>query len=103
MVKKKKLYVFFYITTHLFLGRKDMTNLCVCVYLCVCVCVKLFSHVRLFATPWTVAHQAPLYMGFSGKNTGMGCCALLQEIFLIQGLNSFSLLFSGIGRRVLYH
>ena len=26
------------------------------------------------ATPWTVAHQAPLSMGlFTGKNTGMGC------------------------------
>ena len=24
-----------------------------------------FSRVRLFATPWTVAHQAPLSMGFS--------------------------------------
>ena len=24
-----------------------------------------FSHVRLFATPWIVAHQAPLSMGFS--------------------------------------
>ena len=23
------------------------------------------SHVRLFATPWTVAHQAPLPLGFS--------------------------------------
>ena len=27
--------------------------------------VKLLSHVRLFVTPWTVAHQAPLSMGFS--------------------------------------
>ena len=27
--------------------------------------VKLLSRVRLFATPWTVAHQAPLSMGFS--------------------------------------
>ena len=26
---------------------------------------KLLSHVQLFATPWTVAHQAPLSMGFS--------------------------------------
>ena len=26
---------------------------------------KSLSHVRLFATPWTVAHQAPLSMGFS--------------------------------------
>ena len=24
-----------------------------------------FSHVKLFVTPWTVAHQAPLSMGFS--------------------------------------
>ena len=23
------------------------------------------SHVRLFVTPWTVAHQTPLYMEFS--------------------------------------
>ena len=27
----------------------------------------VFSHVQLFATPWTVAHQAPLFMGFSGQ------------------------------------
>ena len=26
--------------------------------------VKSLSHVRLFATPWTVAHQAPPFMGF---------------------------------------
>ena len=34
-----------------------------CVYVCVCVCVSHFSHVRLFATLWTAAHQAPLSMG----------------------------------------
>ena len=28
-------------------------------------CVKSLSHVQLFATPWTVAYQAPLSMGFS--------------------------------------
>ena len=28
--------------------------------------------------PWTVAHQAPLSMGFSRKNTGVGCYFLLQ-------------------------
>ena len=26
---------------------------------------KLLSHVQLFAIPWTVVHQAPLFMGFS--------------------------------------
>ena len=31
----------------------------------------MLSRVRLCATPWTVAHQAPLSMGFTGKNTGV--------------------------------
>ena len=35
----------------------------VSISVCVCVCVR--SHVPLFATPWTVACQAPLSMGFS--------------------------------------
>ena len=34
--------------------------------------VRSLSRVWLFATPWTVAHQAPPSMGFSGKNTGVG-------------------------------
>ena len=29
----------------------------------VCVCVCVFSCIQLFATPWTVAHQAPLVSG----------------------------------------
>ena len=40
-----------------------------------------------FVTPWTVAHQAPLSMDSPGKNTGVGCHALLQGIFQTQGLN----------------
>ena len=35
---------------------------CACVYMC--VYTQTLSRVRLFATPWTVAHQAPLAMGF---------------------------------------
>ena len=55
-----------------------------------------FSHVRLFVTLWTVAHQAPLSMGYSRqeywsgkkkKNTGVGCHVLLQGIFPTQGSN----------------
>ena len=45
------------------------------------------SHVQLFATPWMVARQAPLSMGFPGKNTRMGCHFLLQGIFLTQDSN----------------
>ena len=34
--------------------------------------VKSFSHVRLFATPWTVANQAPPSMGFSRQEYWSG-------------------------------
>ena len=55
-----------------------------CMNLCVCVCVwsvaqsflTLCEPTRLFC-PW----NSP------GKNTGVGCHALLQGIFLIQGSN----------------
>ena len=40
-----------------------------------------------FATPWTVACQAPLSLEFPGKNNGVSYCTLLQGIFLTQGLN----------------
>ena len=36
------------------------------------VCVNSLSHVQLFATPWTVAHQAPLSMGFSRQEYWSG-------------------------------
>ena len=35
------------------------------------------SRVRLFATPWTAAHQATPSMRFSSKSTGVGCHCLL--------------------------
>ena len=34
--------------------------------------VKSLSHVRLFATPWTVAYQAPLSVGFSRQGCWSG-------------------------------
>ena len=49
---------------------------------CVCVCVRArvhplsrFSRVRLFATLWTAARQAPLSMGFSRQEcwSGLPC------------------------------
>ena len=55
-----------------------------------------------FATPWTVARQAPLSRDFPGKNPGVGCHALLPEIFPTQGSALISYV-SCIGRRVLYH
>ena len=48
------------------LSPEGEIQVCVCVCLCgthICMCP--FSHVQLSVTPWTVAHQAPLSMGFS--------------------------------------
>ena len=36
-------------------------------------------HVQLFTSPWTVACQAPLSMGFPGENTGVGSRFFLQQ------------------------
>ena len=46
-----------------------------------------FSRVQLFATLWTVAHQAPLFMGFSRQEYCSGCPTLLRGIFPTQGSN----------------
>ena len=52
------------------------------------VCMlSCFNWVQHFVTTWTVACQAPLSMGFSGNNTGVGCHFLLQGIFPTQGSN----------------
>ena len=50
----------------------------------VCVCAQSLSDVWFFVTLWAVAHQAPLFRCFPGKDTGVGCHFLLQELFLTQ-------------------
>ena len=37
-----------------------------------CVRVSCFSRVQLFATPWTIAPQAPLSVGFSSQEYWSG-------------------------------
>ena len=56
-------------------------------YLFHAVCVCALSHVQLFETPQTVAHQAPLSMEFSRQKYWVDSHFLLQGIFLTQGLN----------------
>ena len=34
--------------------------------------LSYFNHVQFFVTPWTVAHQAPLSMGFSKQEYWSG-------------------------------
>ena len=46
-------------------------------YVYVCKRAKSLNCIELFATPWTVDHQAPLSMDSPGKDTGRGCHALI--------------------------
>ena len=50
-------------------GNKSYTD----VYLR--LCVRVLSCVQPFVTPWTIAHQAPLSMGFPGHEywSGLPC------------------------------
>ena len=50
-------------------GAKGLSSLWLIAYACV---LSRFSHVQLFANPWTVAHQAPLSMGFSRQEYWSG-------------------------------
>ena len=54
--------------------------------LCACV-LSHFSHVQSFATLWTIACRLLCPWDSPGKNTGVGCHALLQGIFPTQGWN----------------
>ena len=53
------------IKRRLLLGKKVMTKLLL-------LLLSRFSRVRLFATPWTAAFQAPLSMGFSKQEYWSG-------------------------------
>ena len=43
-----------------------------------CACAKSLQSCPPLCHPWTVARQAPLPVGFSRQETGVGCRALLQ-------------------------
>ena len=58
------------------------------------------SHVRFFATPWTVAHQAPLSMGFSRQEYWSGFPFASPGDLPNPGIQP---IISYTGRRVLYH
>ena len=71
------------------------------IYVCMCPKNRL-SGVQLFVTLWTIACQAFLSWDSPGKNTGVGCHALLQGIFPTQGLNPYLLRLLHC-RQILYH
>ena len=65
--------------------------------LCACV-LSCFSRVRLFTTPWTLAHQAPLSMGFSRQEywSGLPC---LQRCFIFVSVESLWIVARSLSHR----
>ena len=65
----------------------DVTFLFHC-SLCCPMCEWMFSPVRLFVTPWTVTHQAPLFMEFSRQRIlEWVAISFSRGIFPTQGSN----------------
>ena len=67
---------------------------------CVLSC---FRHVRLCATPWTVAHQAPLSMGFSRQEYWSRLLCLPPEDLPDPRSSPMSLMSACSIRQILYH
>ena len=80
------------------------------IYMCVCIYIHTHTHMCLFTSVvadslWPHGLQPTrLFCPWDSpcKNTGVGCHALLQGIFLTQGLNSGLLQLLHF-RRILYH
>ena len=66
---------------------KNQLGLNVFYTVCVRARTRALSWIWLSAIPWTVAHQPLCPWHFPGKNTGVGCHFLFQEIFPTQWLN----------------
>ena len=61
--------------------------------------LNCFHHVHLFATPWTVAHQAPLFLGFSRQEYWSGLPCPPPGDLPDPGVELMSLYVSCIGRQ----
>ena len=68
----------------------------VCESFSVSCMLSRFSHVRLCATPWTVAHQAPLPMGFSRQEYWSGLPCPLPGDLPDPGIKPMSLMFPAL-------
>ena len=72
-------------------------------YVVIYVCMCVFSHIWLFATPWTVAHQVPLFMEFSRQEYWNGLLFPPLGDLPDSGIRTPVYFISCIGRQILYH
>ena len=66
-------------------------------------CAQLLSRVQLFATPWTVAHQAPLFVGLSRQECWSRLPCPPPGDLPDPGIKPGIAYTSCIGRHVLHH
>ena len=72
------------------------SSLClVCIGAVYCV-LSCFSHVQLFATPWTISHQVPLSTGFSRQEYRRGLLRPPPGDLLNSGIEPTSLMSSAL-------
>ena len=81
-----------------------------CHFLLQRVKVKSLSHVRLFGTPWTAAHQAPSPMGFSRQeywsgvpSPHLGVCISIDVYVCVYVCQCLQLTFKWIGKKYVSH
>ena len=65
-------------------------------------CVHHFSYVWLFVTIWTVAHQAPLSMGFSSQKHWSGLPGSIPRDLTNPAIKSMSLLSPSLAGRFFF-
>ena len=68
-----------------------------------CLCAQSLHHVWLFVTPWTVAHQAPLSMGFPRQEYWSRLPFPLPGALPDQGVQTHISCIFCIGSQILYH
>ena len=68
-----------------------------------CVCTQSLHRVQLFETPWTVAYQAPLSMGFSRQEYWTGLPFLPTRGLLNPGIEPPSLASPLLAGGILYY
>ena len=81
-------------------GREQSRRICVLLQLTayprsileLALMLSHFSRVQLFATPWTVARQAPLSMGFSRQEYWSGFLCSPPGVRLNPGIEPMSLM-----------
>ena len=84
----KDIYIYIYTYTNTYIYVHINIYMCVCMYICMCMHTKWLQSCPTLCNPMDCSPPDSSVHGDSlGKNTGVDCHALLQGIFVTQGLS----------------